>query len=313
MADSEEERLVFEVDAPGRLDRFLADKIEGSSRSRLAAMIKSGEVTVNGESGKAGLMLRRGWKVELPRPVDRPPHDLSKADLPIEVLFQDEHLLVVSKPRGVPTHPAPTYKGPTLVNGLLALGGPLSDGSAEYRPGIVHRLDKDTTGLLLVAKTESAHRALAGMIKLREVQRSYVLIAADGDYRDRFDVEAPIGRDPKFRLRMAVHPDGKPALTHFRVIRRESPHVLLEARLETGRTHQIRVHAAAILMPVVGDTLYGTGSSHPLQMDACPLQLHAWRLCLAHPVTGERLDVRQNPPDDFLMGFDANHPGFSLD
>lgn len=294
MDQPESRELKFEADTQERLDRFLARCISGQSRTRLAQLISDGHVTVEGAPAKAGLKLKPGWRVELMLPAEKEPHHLNPASIPLEVLFEDSNLLVVSKPRGLPTHPASTWKGPTLVNALLARGGKLSHGSADFRPGIVHRLDKDTTGLLIVAKKDSVHRKLAKMIQTRQVKRSYVVIVEGKSVQPRFDVDAPIGRDPQNRQKMAVRPEGKPAVTHFFVLDQQPGRLLLEAKLETGRTHQIRVHLAAIGLPVIGDPVYGIFGDDPLQ-------LHAWRLQFTHPETGAELDIQCPPPADFSM------------
>jgi 23S rRNA pseudouridine1911/1915/1917 synthase len=279
-----------------RLDKFLARNLEGYSRTKLAAWIDSGHVFVDGILGKPALKLEPGMEVELELPEPTAPHDLAPADIPLDVIFEDDSLLVVNKQRGLATHPATSLQEPSLVNALLFRGGALSEGSAAYRPGIVHRLDKDTTGLLVVAKTDSAHSKLSDQISAKTAERRYVAVAAGLPELERFDIDAPIGRDPKNRARMAVNTlSGRRALTRIRLVRRLDQGCLLAVRLETGRTHQIRVHLAAVNHPVLGDSLYA-----PPEISSGPLQLHAAGLSFDHPVTGERLSFFAPPPLDFL-------------
>lgn len=266
-----------------RLDRFLVRHLPEFTRSRMAQIIQEGGVLVNGKSSKPALILKPGSVVELEPPANRPAHDLAPVDMALAIVYEDAHLLVLDKPRGLAVHPSPSLKEPSLVNALLARGGSLSEGAAPYRPGIVHRLDKETTGLIVVAKTDRAHQILALQFASKKAERRYVAIVAGEFDRERVTVEAPIGRDRRGRNRMAVDPAGKPAVTHFLRLARVDQGTLVAARLETGRTHQIRVHLQAIGHPVVGDRLYA-----PSDRRAGPLLLHAAYLALIHPETGKR-------------------------
>lgn len=299
----------FIADTRDRLDRLLAAQVEGASRTRLAAWISSGHVRINDAvEAKPSFMVEPGMTVEMDALEGREAHDLTPSDMPLDVLFEDAHLLVVNKPRGLATHPAASLREPSLVNALLGRGSALSEGSASYRPGIVHRLDKETTGLLVIAKTDEAHRNLAKQIELKTAERVYLAIvggetpspqppppASQGEGGHRFTIDAPIARDKGNRQRMTVDHDGKRAVTHVRVLRKVDAGTLLECRLETGRTHQIRVHLRSIGLPVIGDKLYS-----PKEFQTAALQLHAWRLTFDHPVSGERMTFEAPPPEDFL-------------
>lgn len=287
--------MEWTVEQRTRLDRFLAERAPEHSRTAWSRAIADGKVTVEGEPAtKAGLFLDPGDVVEAEPPDPRPPQSLEPVSIPLVVPYEDEHLLVVDKPRGLAVHPSPTSSEPTLVHALLARSHGLSSGSAAYRPGIVHRLDKETTGLLVVAKTDRAHADLARQIQERTVSRVYVAVVAGRPDRDEFTVDAPLGRDPRHALRRAVVAGGKSAVTHVRFVREASGGSLLAVRLETGRTHQIRVHLAACGLPVLGDSLYATG-----EHAQGPMQLHAARLTFAHPVDGRPVNVYAGPPDGF--------------
>lgn len=257
-------------------------------------VIEESGVLVNGERVfKAGLGLRAGWAVEVGEIPETPPHDLTPVEMDLHVVYEDDVILVVDKSRGLAVHPAESHTGPTLVHGLLARSHGLSSVGGEYRPGIVHRLDKETTGLMVVAKTDGAHRELQRQIGTREMGRVYLAVVKGSPERDVFLVDAPIGRHPGLPTRMAVKAGGRAAVTHVRVLARMESGTLLECRLETGRTHQIRVHLSHFGFPVRGDSVYATdvwreGAMH----------LHAWQLSLLHPVGGERLEWSVLPPGD---------------
>ena len=284
------------ADRAERLDKFLADELPDFSRTRLTELIDSGEVQVDGRKEKRSFKLEPGMTVSLSLPEDREAHDLTPADIPIQILYEDGDILVVSKPRGLATHPAPSLKEPSLVNALLGMKTELSGVGGTFRPGIVHRLDKDTTGVLLVAKSDAAHAHLAKQIEKRSAKREYLAIVA-GDLRidgNAMRIEAPIGRDPRNRQRMALVKEGKPAITHVFVVRRVDSGTLIRCRLETGRTHQIRVHLSSIGHPVLGDAVYGPRSNADM-----PMQLHAWRIEF-EDLDGKRHEVSAEPPEDFL-------------
>lgn len=257
---------------------------------------------VQGElAGKTGLELREGWIVELEEPEETPPHDLEPADIPLDVRYEDSDVVVVNKPRGLATHPARSLKEPSLVNALLARSHALSTGSAPYRPGIVHRLDKDTTGLIMVAKTDFAHASLARQIETRRARRTYVAVVAGEPLDEAFTIDAPIGRHPQRPLVMAVKRTGKVARTRVRVLKRLGAQTLLACRLDTGRTHQIRVHLAECHLPVVGDPLYA-----PVASASGPLKLHSALLEFEHPRTGGDVAVWAEPPEDFIFATEVD-------
>lgn len=278
-----------------RLDRFLARNLPQFTRNRLAQYIAEGGVTVAGKEAKPGLMLKAGMEVELEEPENRPPHDLTPAEITLTIVFEDSDLIVIDKPRGMAVHPAPTLRAPSLVNALLGRGGRLSEGSADYRPGIVHRLDKETTGLIVVAKTDFAHAGLAKQFAAKTAARTYWAVVAGDLEKESLTVDAPLARDKSNRLLMAVDPAGKQAVTHLRQLARLERGTLVEARLETGRTHQIRAHLKAIGHPVIGDSLYA-----PPEYRDGPLQLHAAKLEFVHPRTKALVHFEAPPPADFL-------------
>jgi 23S rRNA pseudouridine1911/1915/1917 synthase len=288
--------MEWTVEERTRLDRFLAEQSPEQSRTAWARAISEGKVTVEGEQAtKPGQFLDPGDVVEAEPPEPRAPQALEPVPIPLDVPFEDAHLLVVDKPRGLAVHPSSTSREPTLVHALLARSHSLSAGSAPYRPGIVHRLDKETTGLIMVAKTDRAHADLALQIQERTASRVYVAVVQGLPDKERFIVDAPLGKDPRHPLRRAVVAEGKPAVTHVRFLRTVDAGSLLAVRLETGRTHQIRVHLAACGLAVLGDALYAAGA-----WAVGPLQLHAARLGFRHPATGEPVTVYAPRPDGFV-------------
>jgi len=310
-----------------RLDRYLSERHPEISRARWQEWIAAGQVRVNGQPVyKPAYRLQSGDVVDYTLPPDRPPdYDLTPEAIPVPIVYEDAHLMVVNKPRGLTVHPAPGHPHGTLVNALLAHSLQLAQGRAPFRPGIVHRLDKDTTGLLLVAKTDFAHARLSEALKHHAIERRYLALVWGVPKRTQFSVDLPIGVHPVHRQKMAALDEGavragkaRPARTHFTVQRTWRHFALLHARLETGRTHQVRVHASAVGHPVVGDPLYGGVRKPPRD---CPpaladaleqLQgqlLHAAEIAFVHPVTNEPMAFRAPLPDDFqafLAALDAH-------
>ena len=300
-------RLTVKEEAD-RLDRFLAKEL-GMSRSRIAALIQEGRVSVDGRAAKKSEGLKSGQRVEVHVPPPEP-MEARPEDIPVEVVYEDEALLVVNKAAGMVVHPAPGHPGGTLVNALLFHVRDLSGIGGKLRPGIVHRLDRDTSGLMVVAKGDQAHVALSNAIRKREVRRIYRAVAWGHLSESPVTVDAPIGRDPRDRRRMAVVEGGRRAVTRLRIRERWRAAELLDVSLKTGRTHQIRVHLAHLGHPVVGDRVYGSGWAkgmsgqgrgwaRELDRRAVRQLLHASDLAFRHPLTGEAMQFRASLPGDF--------------
>ena len=285
-----------------RLDAFLAEAVEGVSRSAAAKLIESGNVLVNGAAAAKSLRLSGGETVALTLP-DPEPIDAAPQDIPLDVVYEDADVIVVNKPSGLVVHPAPGHPDGTLVNALLHhCGNSLSGVGGALRPGIVHRIDRDTSGLVIAAKNDAAHRGLAAQLKDHSLARTYECVAVGNFHEERGTVDAPIARDPRDRKRMAVVPGGRAAVTHWEVIARYPgcAHLPgcthLRCRLETGRTHQIRVHLAHLGHPILGDTVYGAKKPVPGLTGQC---LHASELRFLHPRTGEAVELRCPLPEEF--------------
>jgi 23S rRNA pseudouridine1911/1915/1917 synthase len=270
--------------AEGRVDRFVAD-MSGLSRSYVQKLITEGHVTVAGVPIKANQAIFRGEIVELEIPDPRP-LDLTPEPIPLSVVYEDGDLLIVDKAAGLVVHPAPGHPGGTLVNALLARDTEYGGIAGVQRPGIVHRLDRDTSGLLMVAKNDRAQASLMAQLKARGIKKTYLGLVQGAVVATSGRVEAPIGRDPHHRTRMAVVPAGRAAVTGYRVRERLPGWTLLDLDLITGRTHQIRVHLAAIDHPLAGDPVYGTGTSRRGPVGLNRLFLHSWRIELQSPDDG---------------------------
>lgn len=286
------------ADIPGeRLDAFLARSVPDLSRSAAQKLIEEGLVTRNGKPGKKNDKLNVGDAVsyEIPEPKAV---DIAPKEMPLDIVYEDDDLLVINKPKGLVVHPAAGHSDDTLVNGLLyALGDDLSGINGELRPGIVHRIDKDTSGLLAVAKNDLAHTVLASQLKDHSMTRTYEAIVCGVMKEDSGTVDAPIGRHPSDRKKMCVTQRGsKPAVTHWEVIRRYRGYTHIRCKLETGRTHQIRVHMAYIGHPILGDAVYGHKKPELGQSSQC---LHAGTLCFAHPRDGHPVVVYAELPQYF--------------
>ena len=280
-----------------RLDKFLSAMLPDQSRSYLQKIIKDGNVLVNGEPKKSSYRLEDGDEVTADLPELKSP-DIEPENIPLDILYEDDRILMVNKPKGMVVHPSAGHYTGTLVNAVLwHCQGQLSGINGVSRPGIVHRIDKDTTGVLVVCKNDAAHNAVAAQLKEHSITRKYRAIVHGVIKEDEGTVDAPIGRHPTERKKMASGvKNGKRAVTHYRVLERFQGYTYVECQLETGRTHQIRVHMASIHHPLLGDTVYGPAKdSHHLEGQT----LHAMVLGLIHPVTGEYLEVEAPLPEYF--------------
>jgi len=287
--------LIEEESEGARLDKALSFALPDISRTYIQKLIEMGMIVLNGEttfSKKIPLKAGDRLTVILPEPEDL---NVEAEDLPLAIIYEDEQVLVVDKEKGMVVHPAPGNFQGTLVNGILFhCRGKLSTINGTIRPGIVHRIDKDTSGLLMVAKTDSAHRSLAAQLAEHSITRGYLAIVHGNLVQDKGRIDAPIGRDPANRLRQKVTDrGGKQAVTNYTVLERFGRFTLVEARLETGRTHQIRVHMAHIGHPLLGDYVYGP-KKNPYGVDG--QMLHAYLLGFTHPETGERLEFKSPLP-----------------
>ncbi len=277
-----------------RLDRYLADVLPGYSRSQVQRLILAGAVTLNGEA----VTNRTEVSVDDEIEVSFPPEEQESVapPPPLDVRYEDEHLLVINKQAGLVVHDAAGYRGPTVVDALLAYHPEAIAADVDpSRPGIVHRLDRDTTGLMVLACTREAQEGLLAAFKARRVVKQYLALLCGGISPERGAIEAPIMRDPLQRQRMKVSPEGRPARTEYRVREYLGEYCLVEADLLTGRTHQIRVHFASINFPVAGDATYGFKRD---RLGIGRQFLHAWHLAFEHPITGERIDLKSELPAD---------------
>ncbi len=271
-----------------RLDSFLTARLPGLTRSAAARLIETGQVLVDGKPARKSARLAGGETVEVTLP-DPEPADALPQDIPLDVVYEDDDVIVVNKPSGLVVHPAPGHPDGTLVNALLHhCGGSLSGVGGELRPGIVHRIDRDTSGLIIAAKNDAAHQALAAQLADHTLARTYEAVAVGSFREDGGTVDAPIGRCLSDRKKMAVVPNGKRAVTHWEVLERFPGYTYVRCRLETGRTHQIRVHMAHLGHPIYGDTVYGGKKPVPGLTGQC---LHAVGLRFVHPRTGETVEL----------------------
>ncbi|MBE3561879.1 MAG: RluA family pseudouridine synthase [Ktedonobacteraceae bacterium] len=281
-----------------RLDRWLVAKLETLSRTAVQQLIAGGEVLINGRPGKPGYLLRAGDEIRVLRVVQAVSPSIRPQALPLDIVYEDRDLVVVNKAAGMVVHPAPGHYEGTLINALAARYPELLAGEGDMRPGIVHRLDKDTSGLLIVARNRRAQAALIEAMKQHRIEKRYLALVEGVVALDQGGIDAPVGRDPRHRQKMAITATGsREARTYFRVVQRYARHTLLQLQLETGRTHQIRVHLAAIGHPVVGDQEYGSGRAlHGMKLER--QFLHAYQLRFTHPTTGKILEFEVPLPAD---------------
>lgn len=294
------ETLEFNVDASAnniRIDRYLADQWPEHSRSYIQKLLKEEQVLVNGRVIKANYKTQSGDYIEFHIP-DPEVLDILPENIPLDILYEDDYVLVVNKPKDMVVHPSAGHTSGTLVNAVMAhCGEHLSGINGVLRPGIVHRIDKDTTGALLICKDDVVHRDLAEQLKEHSIKRRYRAVVQGNLKEDEGTVNAPVGRHPTDRKKMAInHKNGKEAVTHYKVLERFGQATYIECRLETGRTHQIRVHMASLGHPLLGDTVYGS-SKNPYHLQG--QALHAMILGFVHPITGEYLEFEAPLPEYF--------------
>lgn len=296
------EWIVEAKDSGERIDKYVTESCdEDISRSQIQLWIKNGDVVVNGKAVKPNYKLAEGDNVQLtvPEPVEV---SIAPEPIPLDIVYEDSDVIVVNKPRGMVVHPAPGHYSGTLVNALLHHCTDLSGINGMLRPGIVHRIDKDTSGLIMAAKNDKAHLSLAGQLKEHSVTRKYIAVVHGNVTHDQGTIEAPIGRSSEDRKMYTVtDKNSKHAVTHFIVLDRIADYTLMQLKLETGRTHQIRVHMKYIGHPLVGDPMYGRNKGNPIDGQA----LHAGVLGFVHPTTGEHLEFEVGLPDDMTHLLDV--------
>lgn len=287
----------FEVESDSkRIDAYLSEKLEDTSRVAIQRLVTNGKVLVNGKTVKASYKVQAGDKIEVEEEV---PVEISlKAqDIPLDIIYEDKDIIVVNKPKGMVVHPANGNPDGTLVNAIMAIcKDSLSGIGGEIRPGIVHRLDKDTSGIIIIAKNDKAHINLSEQIKEHTVKKTYIALVRGLVKENEATINMPIGRSEKDRKKMAVTKKGKEAITHFKVLERYDKYTLLQVNIETGRTHQIRVHLSQIGYPIVGDEVYSNGKNEWNVKGQC---LHAKSLEFIHPVTGEKMYLEAELPQYF--------------
>lgn len=291
------EKFVVEIEQVGkRLDLFVISVIKDLSRMNAKRLIEDGNVQVNSKNSKVSYKVQNGDIIEIHIP-EAKQLDLKAQEIPIEVVYEDSDIIVVNKPKGLVVHPANGNWDGTLVNAIMAIcKDSLSGIGGEIRPGIVHRLDKDTSGLLIIAKNDKAHINMSNEIKNREVKKVYIALVRGIVAENEATINMPIGRSNKDRKKMAVVKNGKEAITHFKVIKRFDKYTLLEVKIDTGRTHQIRVHLSEIGHPVVGDEIYSNGKN---EFGVHGQLLHAKSLDFKHPITGKDMHLEAELPEEF--------------
>ena len=279
-----------------RLDSYIARKYKDLSRTMIQKLIENGEILVNGQKKKMSykVNINDEISINIPEPEKT---DLKPQDIPLDIVYEDNDIIVVNKPKGMVVHPANGNPDGTLVNAIMAISkNSLSGIGGKIRPGIVHRLDKDTSGIIIVAKNDKAHINLSKQIKDREVKKIYIALVKGSVNENEATIDMPIGRSTKDRKKMAVRKDGKQAITHFKVLKRYLNYTLLEVKIDTGRTHQIRVHMAEIGHPVVGDIVYSKGKN---EFGVVGQMLHAKSLDFTHPTTGKKMHLEAELPQYF--------------
>lgn len=289
------EKIVADLDGM-RIDTYIASKLNTLSRTMIQRLIENGEILVNGKIKKISYKVQLGdiLEINIPKPRET---DIKAENIPLDIVYEDNDIIVVNKPKGMVVHPANGNLDGTLVNALMSIcKDSLSGIGGEIRPGIVHRLDKDTSGLLIIAKNDTAHINMSNQIKNREVKKIYIALVRGIVGEDEATINMPIGRSTKDRKKMAVRRDGKEAITHFKVLKRYGKYTLLEIKIDTGRTHQIRVHLSEIGHPVIGDMVYSNGKN---EFGVEGQMLHAKSLNFKHPITGKEIHLEAELPNYF--------------
>lgn len=287
--------IIVNEEEQKRIDAYLAEKTE-YSRVTIQRLIDEQKITINGKKTKASYKVQKNDKIIIEE-VEAKEIDLKAQDIPLDVLYEDNDIIVVNKPKGMVVHPANGNFEGTLVNAVMAIcKDSLSGIGGEIRPGIVHRLDKDTSGVIIVAKNDKAHINLSEQIKNHEVEKTYIALVRGVVKENEATINMPIGRSTKDRKKMAVTKTGKNAVTHFKVLKRHNNYTLLEVKIETGRTHQIRVHLSEIGYPIIGDTTYSNGKNEWGIVGQC---LHAKSIKFKHPITGKEMFIEAPMPDYF--------------
>ena len=289
------ENIVVDTDNM-RLDAYISKKNENISRTNIQRLIENGNILVNGEERKISYKVQIGDNISINIP-DPKETKIKAEEIPLDIIYEDNDIIVVNKPKGMVVHPASGNLEGTLVNAIMSIcKDSLSGIGGEIRPGIVHRLDKDTSGLLIVAKNDLAHINMSNQIKNRQVKKIYIALVRGNINEEEATINMPIGRSTKDRKKMAVRKDGKEAITHFKVLKRYSNYTLLKVKIDTGRTHQIRVHLSEIGHPVVGDIVYSNGKN---EFGVQGQMLHAKSLDFKHPITNKQMHLEAELPDYF--------------
>ena len=279
-----------------RLDAYISSKVTNLSRTNVQRLIEEGNILVNGQKKKISYKVQIGDNIEIKIP-EAKETSIKAENIPVEVVYEDNDIIVVNKPKGMVVHPANGNPDGTLVNAIMAMcKGSLSGIGGEIRPGIVHRLDKDTSGLLIVAKNDLAHINMSNQIKDRQVKKIYIALVKGNINEDEATINMPIGRSKQDRKKMSVRKDGKEAVTHIKVIKRYDKYTLIRVKIDTGRTHQIRVHMAEIGYPVVGDEVYSNGKN---EFNVHGQMLHSTSLDFVHPITGKQMHFEAPLPEYF--------------
>ena len=291
------EQLIVSTEDKGiRIDKYVSLKLENISRANIQRMIENGDILVNGKNVKVSYKVEENDEIQITFEEPKESH-LEAEDIPLNIVYEDEDIIVVNKQKGLVVHPGNGNPNGTLVNAIMAhCKDSLSGIGGEIRPGIVHRLDKDTSGLLIIAKNDEAHLNIAEQIKNHEVKKTYLALVRGRIKETEATIDMPIARDEKNRIKMAVDKKGKSAITHFKVIKKYENYTFLEVNIETGRTHQIRVHLSKIGFPIVGDSVYSNGKN-PFGVEG--QMLHSYRLEFKHPRTGEILKLEAKLPQYF--------------